>query len=198
MKALDDVLSSKALARLVVHFLVHPDERLHLRALQRHTGLGMRSLQRELRKLEDWGVVRREEEDGRVYHHPDFSHTRWEALRKVVRAFALPEELIDEALADLRKSIQCAFIYGSVARGEDRPDSDLDLFVVSDQVSRTELSRNLMDAAVAIGRTVNVDLHSPAELQAWSRTPSSYLRSVLSGDKRWVIGEGEEPTVPVS
>lgn len=191
-RSLHDILGSPALARLVIHFLVHPDERLHLRGLQRHTGLGNRSLQRELAKLEDWGTVEREEDDGRVYYVPDLGHPRWETLRSVVQNFARPEEVLDEALTDVRDQIHAAFIYGSVASGDERPDSDVDLFVVAEDLSRPDLTAQLMDAGFVMGREVNVDLHDSGELNEATRSLSSYLRSVMGGEKRWVVGEERE------
>lgn len=190
-RSLQDILGSPALVRLVIHFLVHPDHRLHLRELQRHTGLGHRSLQRELAKLEDWEMVNREEEDGRVYYVPNLGHPRWEALGSMVRSFAQPEEVLDEALTDVRDQIRAAFIYGSVATGNERPDSDLDLFVVAndDALSRSDLSGQLMDASFVLGREVNVNLYDSNELGEATRSPSTYLRSLLGGEKRWVIGE---------
>lgn len=191
-RSLHDILGSPALARLVIHYLVHPDERLHLRGLQRHTGLGHRSLQRELAKLKDWGMVEREEDDGRVYYVPDLGHPRWEALRSVIQNFARPEEILDEALTDIRDQIHAAFIYGSVASGDERPDSDVDLFVVAEDLSRSDLSAQLMDAGFVMGREVNVDLRDSGELNEATRSPSTYLRSVMGGEKRWVVGEERE------
>lgn len=190
-RSLEDLLGSPAQVRLVIHFLVHPDDRLHLRELQRHTGLGHRSLQRELAKLEDWGLVEREEEDRRVYYVPNLRHPRWKVLQGVVRGFARPEEVLGEALSDAGDQIEAAFIYGSVATGDERDDSDLDLFVVAgdDALSRSDLSGQLMDAGFVIGREVNVNLYYSSELDEAARSPSSYLRSVLGGEKRWVIGE---------
>lgn len=192
-RSLQDVLGSPALARLVIHFLVHPDERLHLRELQRHTGLGHRSLQRELAKLKDWGMVERREEDGRVYHVPDLGHPRWEALRSIVRHFARPEEVLGEALTDLQGKIRAAFIYGSMAAGKERPDSDLDLLVIADDLSRFDLGAQLMDAGSVIGREVNMDLYDSEQLEEAARSPSTYLSSVLEGEKRWVIREKNDP-----
>lgn len=197
-RSLQDFLGSPALVRLVIHFLVHLDERLHLRALMRHTGLGHRSLQRELGKLQDWEMVEREEDHGRVYYVPNLEHPRWDALRSVVRSFARPEEVLDEALTDLQDQIEAAFIHGSMATGEERPDSDLDFFVVAgdDALSRSDLSGQLMDASFVIGREVNVDLYDSNRLDEAIRSPSRYLRSVMEGEKRWVIGDEDDLPLP--
>jgi len=191
-RSVTDFLSSKALARLVAHFLVHPDQRKHLRALHRHTGLGMRSLRRELEKLEAHGLVeRRREDDGRLIYRPRLEHPGWKSLEDMVRTFALPEEVLDDALADLAPRIRAGFLYGSMARGDTRPDSDIDLFVVADSLERSELSKHLMDAGMTLGREVNAALYESEEFRQKSREPGPYLRSILAGPKIWLFGSEE-------
>lgn len=192
-RTLSDFLGSKALARLVTHFLVHPDEALHLRALQRHTDLGMRSLRRELAKLVAHGLlVGKREDDGRLIHRPKLEHEGWRALEAMVRAFGSPEEIMEDALADLAPRIRAGFIYGSTARGDVRPDSDLDLFLVAEGLERSELSGELMDAGMVLGREVNVRMQGPDEYRARRRASSPFLRDVLDGPKLWVVGSEEE------
>ncbi|MEW5918363.1 MAG: hypothetical protein AB1762_18315 [Gemmatimonadota bacterium] len=57
--ALSRAVASGALARLLTYFTVRIDDTPHLRALIRHTGLGARSLQTELARLEELGLLQR-------------------------------------------------------------------------------------------------------------------------------------------
>lgn len=75
------MLASPAFARLVLHFALHGDEPVHVRALQRSAGLSMSSLHRELRRLEGRGLVERVEQGGRVLYEAAPSHGGWTALR---------------------------------------------------------------------------------------------------------------------
>lgn len=190
--SVSDFLRSRALARLVVHFTVHPDQRKHFRALQRHTGLGIRSLRRELERLEAHGLVEAvREDDGRFIHHPKLEHPGWRPLESMVRAFAAPEEVLEDALADLATRIRAAFIFGSAARGDIRPDSDIDLFVVADDLDRAELSSHLMDAGMALGREVNATMNREEDFRRKAADGSSFLCDVLAGPKVWLVGSEE-------
>jgi len=58
-------VGSEARARLLAHFVARPESRLHVRALERDTGIGKRSLQKELARLVAMGLVRREHQGRR-------------------------------------------------------------------------------------------------------------------------------------
>ena len=45
---------------------------------------------------------------------------------------------LEEALAPFRDRIQVAFVYGSIAKGTDTAQSDIDLMVISDDLARCQ------------------------------------------------------------
>src|SRR5215213_3046362 len=81
---LSPFLGSEARARLLAHFVVHPESREHVRSLERHTGLGKRSLQVELARLETMGLVRREREGRRVLYVRSGYTPQWRAIESLV------------------------------------------------------------------------------------------------------------------
>jgi predicted nucleotidyltransferase len=183
-----DVLGSRALARLVLHFAVHPDARLHFRALQRHTGLGSRSLQSELRRLEEWGVLERIREGDTVIYQLQQRDPRWKALYTLVRSFADPTEVLTEALADV-SGVEAAFVFGSVARGEARPESDVDLFILGDGILSTDLGRATMSAELLLDREVDVKRFTRSKLKrVMEQGDSGFVSAALRGPKRWIAG----------
>jgi DNA-binding MarR family transcriptional regulator len=101
-----EVLASPAFARLLLHFALHGDEPQHVRALQRRSGLSMSSLSRELRRLEERGLVERGAEGSRVRYHAVATSTGWKVMRELIREFAHPAEVVEEALAGV-EGIEC-------------------------------------------------------------------------------------------
>ncbi len=185
---LASLLSSPAMARLVAHFVLHADQSMHFRALQRHTGVPNRSLQTELARLETLGVLTRQEEGRHVTFKAHTEAPLWSALREVVRHVADPAELLSDALAGA-PGIDAAFVYGSTARGNARPDSDVDLFVVGSLADTNELAARTMEVSALLQRDVNVSRYSPAELKQRLHVGSPFLERVLSAPKRWVVGD---------
>ncbi|MNE80118.1 Nucleotidyltransferase domain protein [compost metagenome] len=80
--------------------------------------------------------------------------------------------------------IDLAFVFGSVARGTERVDSDLDLMVVG-TMDVLELGSATQKISDAVGRTVDLNLHSPEE---WQRLQDDrVVRSILEGERILVI-----------
>jgi predicted nucleotidyltransferase len=187
-EGLKGVVGSRALAQLIVHFAVHPDEPMHFRALQRHTGLGNRSLQQQLEKLVGWGVVARDAERGAPRYRADSSSPRWASLRALVRSFADPAEVLSEALAGV-SGIDAAFVFGSSARGEARADSDVDLFILGDAISTATLGRATATAALLLNRELDVKRFTRAKLhRVLTSSDPGFAASALRGPKQWVVG----------
>jgi predicted nucleotidyltransferase len=87
--------------------------------------------------------------------------------------------------------IEAAFIFGSCARGDMHPDSDIDVFVLGDgmegEPARYALSAGTLEASGLLSREVN--LVSYTHDQFARRSTGGFLRSVLKGPKTWLLGE---------
>lgn len=187
---LREVLASPAFARLVLYFALHGDEPVHVRALQRHSGLSMSSLHRELQRLEVRGLVERMEDGGRVLYRTGETHDGWTGLRRVIRDFAHPAEVVEEAFAGV-EGIEAAFVFGSFARGDARADSDVDVLVVADAATQGRLGREAAEASVLLGRPVEVRSYTRDKLERQIDAGNAVLRRILTGPKRWIVG-GED------
>jgi predicted nucleotidyltransferase len=183
------VLASRALAYLILYFVVHPDATPHFRALQRATGISSRSLQHELARLQELGMLQSERDGRLVRFRRVADHPRWSALREMVREFAAPGAVLRIAIADV-PGIEAAFIYGSCARGEMDERSDIDVFLIGEGLEETEpelaLVAGTSEASVLLGHEVNVTRYTQQKLER--RRHGGFLRSVLAGPKEWLVG----------
>ncbi|HEV3052340.1 MAG TPA: nucleotidyltransferase domain-containing protein [Longimicrobium sp.] len=184
------MLASRALAYLILYFLVHPDAAPHFRALQRATGLASRSLQHELARLQQLGMLQ-SERDGRLMRYRRVAdYPRWSPFRELVRQFADPGPVLRIALADV-PGLEAAFIYGSCARGEMHPESDIDVFALGDTLkdvdTRLALTQRTVEASVLLDREVSVTRYTRNKLEA--RRTGGFLSSVLAGPKQWLVGD---------
>ena len=92
------------------------------------------------------------------------------------------------ALAPFADRIACAFVYGSVARREERATSDVDVMVVG-TVGLGDLAPALRKAEKRLGREVNVTNYSVDEFRKKVAGGDHFLTSVLKGSLQFVKGE---------
>lgn len=79
--------------------------------------------------------------------------------------------------------IEHAYLFGSRARGEARPDSDIDLLLVSSEFADmpvTEQWRILGKAALALMEPVEPLAYTPEEVQACMQREGSFIRHILT------------------
>jgi len=100
----------------------------------------------------------------------------------------LADVLLD-ALAPLSRRLKLALVFGSVARGDERSRSDVDLLLVG-SVSFADAVKALHPVQGRLGREINPVVMSAAEFRKKAAEP--FLRGVLAGQKLFLIGDEDE------
>jgi predicted nucleotidyltransferase len=189
--ALQSLLGSEALRRVVVHFAARPQLTLHFRELQRRLGLSRQSLKNALDTLEEIGLVSRSEQGQRV-HYRATEHPGWSTLRDLIRTFASPAEVVGDLFRGV-PGVLAVFVFGSAATGRMRDDSDVDVLFVGDAPNPGELGLVAMEAGMILGREIDLKQYTVDELQAeQARAGTSYVKRVLAGPTEWAVGSPEE------
>lgn len=181
-------LASTAMTRLLLYFAVHPDEALHVRELRRRTGLAMASLQNELRRLHGLGLLTRETQGRRIVYRLAGESPGWPPFRGLIRQFAAPVEVIREAFAGV-DGVEAAFVFGSEARGDTRPDSDIDLMVIGSEDVHAAVRDPLSEAESLLGRDVDVVAFTPELALDRARSGHAFFQRVLRDPRQWVAGD---------
>ncbi len=183
---LSGFLGSEARARLLAHFVARPESRLHVRALERDTGIGKRSLQKELARLVEMGLVRCEREGRRVLYVRSGYTPESRALEKLVATYAIP--LLLRAALVAVPGVEAAFIFGSLARGDARPDSDIDLLVYGNDIPDEAFGSALLDLGIVLEGRLDVKDYDRARFEHDNDFRVSFLPTALAGPKVWLIG----------
>lgn len=188
---LNSALFGKTRRAVLALLYSHPDEAFYLRQLIRAAGVGQGAVQREVKRLSDAGIVRRTVRGHQVYYQADPRCPVFRELKSLVVKTAGVGDVLRAALAPLAERIRVAFIYGSLARGEARRASDVDLLVVGN-VSFGNVVAALHVGQVALRREVNPTVYSPAEFQAKCAAHHHFLTTVLRNEKIFLIGDDRE------
>jgi predicted nucleotidyltransferase len=168
--------------------LTRPEKWWYLSELAEFLHTRPSSLQRELRSLEQSGILQQRRDGRRTYFRAETRSPIFRELRSIFeKTFGLVPTL-RQVLRPFGNKITCAFVYGSVARGEERATSDVDLMVIGN-LGLAQLSPVLRKAEKRLGREVNVTDYSIEEFREKAAEGDHFLTTVLKGSLQFVKGE---------
>jgi DNA-binding transcriptional ArsR family regulator len=191
MRKLIQALFSKPRAELLSTLVLHTDREWFLSDLAKHLRVSPSSLQRELARLTDAQIITRRADGKRVYYKVE---ERCPILPELQGLFLKTSGLVDviaDVLRPLRKRIQVAALFGSVARGEELAKSDVDLIIVGD-LGLSDLSPALKKAETKLRREVQVFVYTPEEFRHKFNRKEHFVTNVVGGPLLKIIGDINE------
>jgi predicted nucleotidyltransferase len=186
-----DVLLPKTRQGILAATLVQPEKAWYVSELARRMGVPSSSLQRELHDLSEAGILTIHRQGRMVYYQANTDSPVFPDLRGLLLKTAGLVDVLAQALKPLARKLQLAFVYGSIASGGEKSDSDIDLMVVGD-VSPEELALPLRHAREMLGREINPTVYTPAEFHKKRAANDHFLSQVLDKPKLFVLGNKDE------
>jgi len=188
---LSRTLFSKTRRAVLSLLYSHVDEAFYLRQIARAAGVGLGAVQRELKQLSDAGIIQRVVRGQQVYYQADPRCPVFAELKKLVVKTVGVGAALQAALVPLGDRINVAFIYGSIARSQERQNSDVDVLVVG-KVTFGEIVSSLKEAQKTIGREINPTVYPPAEFRSKLAAGHHFLNAVLKEPMLFLIGDKRE------
>lgn len=174
--------------KVLAVLLMRAGQSFHLRELARLTGIASPgSLKKELDQLVGAGLIRLERVGNQTLFSANEDHPVFAELQGLVRKTSGLVDVLSQALQPLVAQILVACVYGSVARGGDSAQSDVDVLLVGD-LSFADALLALHDCQALLGREVNPRVLSAAEWQTKKQAGNSFVQDVLSKPRLLVMG----------
>ena len=177
--------------------LLHPEDSTHVREIARAIGKAPGTLLRELNALAAAGVLVRKPLGNQVHFQANPACPIYEDLRNILKKTVGVADVLREALAPLGDRIRAAFVYGSVARGEERARSDLDVMVVG-EASFGDVVAALAPAQESLRREVNPNVYPALEFRKKLAAGNPFLKRVLAERKIFIVGGEADLGKPVA
>jgi uncharacterized protein len=173
---------SPTVAKVIAVLALHEEEEFGAEELSARVGVARPNVFQALRYLEMDGIVNRRAVGKKHLYRAAVDHPLYPELKGIaIKTFGGQEQVLRALREDPR--VLFAAIYGSVARGDENPRSDIDvLVVVADEDAEESDYRVASRLAVAshqIGRSVHSSIHSLREFHSLRRT-NDVMRSILS------------------
>lgn len=198
MKATDHRASAASLLfpasyrRLVLSLLLlRPERSLHVREIARLTRTTAGTLNKELMRLHEAGLLNRERVGNQVRYSANRSHQIYPELAGILRKTVGLADVLIEALTPLAGDVKVAFVFGSMARGSETTGSDVDLLIIGEADFGSVVDA-LHPAQQQLGREINPKVLSVPEWKAKLRSKDSFVSEIMAHPKIFLIGSDDE------
>jgi predicted nucleotidyltransferase len=189
MTELIDIVSSRVRAEVFRLLFDNEHRELHLREIARQSGLAIGTIQQEVKQLLGSGLILSRRDGNRLYFRANGTNPLFIEIRSLVaKTMGLIPELKNALVSE---DIRCAFVFGSVARHEAKPQSDVDLMIVG-RIGLRKLSGILERPSKIVGREINPHVLSVDEFSRLAKSKDHFVATVLRDKRLFVIGDEDE------
>jgi len=190
--SLSNALFSKVQQRVLALIFGHPERSFYTSEIVKTVQSGTGAVARELSRLERSGLVTVERIGNQKHYRAHKDAPIFEELRGLVSKTVGLAEPIRESLQPYAPAIKAAFIYGSVAKGMDTAWSDIDLMVIGEHLSYSDLYDAAQSAQDKLRRKVNPLFLSPRDWRRKAADKGSVISKIRGAPKIFIIGSEKD------
>ena len=191
MNTLEKIFSSKARANIFKILFGLQKNEIHLREIQRISGLTVETIRRELINLESLELINKRIDSNRNYYQANTGHPLYNEIHNIVLKTAGLKDVLKNALSSI--NIDFAFVFGSFASGKTNKDSDIDLFIIGETGLR-EISKLIKEPSVTLQREINPHTMTLKEFKSRIYNKDDFVLNLLDSPKLFIVGKESEFT----
>lgn len=191
MANLEDIITSKVRVKILDLFYSNLGEMYHVRGIVREVGEEINAVRRELERLENAGILKKEPRGNRIYYftRPDYP-LYGDILAIVSKSTGLGKLLIDSK-SKLGKPSYIMFSGKFVRRKPRKKEEEVDILVVG-EIVLPELASIIRSFETKLNREINYTVMSREELEFRKKRRDPFLQGILAGSRTMIIGDEEE------
>ena len=185
---LAELFGSRARAEVLRILFGLSGAEVYLSEIARRSGMAEQGVDEQLRIFCVLELVTSRPDGNRRYFRANTAHPFYSDLRSIVLKSSGLRDVLAAALTSPK--IEIAFVFGSIARREERAESDVDLMVIGD-LGHREAAPSLRPLSENLGREVNSCFFTRAEIARRVQIDEPFFTRVLSAPKLFVVGDDD-------
>lgn len=191
MADLNDIITSKVRIKILELFFGNPTEMYHVRGIVRETSEEINAVRRELLRLEEAGVIKKEARGNRIYYWVRDDYAMYgDLIAMVAKTTGLGAAMI----ANRTKIGKPNFVMfsGRFAMHKKRKkDDDVDILVVGD-ITLPEVATIIRMEESKRKHEINYTVMSREELGFRKQRRDPFLQGILAGSRVMIIGDQDD------
>ncbi len=173
-------------------FFQDPEKEYYLREIGKHLGQEPGFFQKCLENLVNEGILLDEYRANLRYFRLNKEYPLYEEIKKMVSK-TLGIEVRLKELADLLDNVECAFVFGSVAKNAENGMSDIDLMLIG-KVDQDKLIKKINELEDELGREINYHIYYKGEIVQKLNQKNDFIVKVFEEPKILLKGNPNEYT----
>ena len=186
-----DSLFTKTQQKVLGLLFANPDTSFYLNEIVRLADMGKGTIKRELERMTSSGLLTLKHIGNQNHYQANPESPIYNELVSISRKTFGLADIIRHAVQPMAKLIQSAFIYGSIAKGEDTARSDIDLMIIGDDIAYTDLMNLLIPIEKALQRPINPTIYTLEDFKNKLNEKNSFITRVLEQEKINIIGDAD-------
>lgn len=183
-----DALFSKVQQRVLGVLFTNPDKYFYTNEIIRLSNSGTGAVQRELVKLSTAQLVAIKKVGNQKLYQANRANPLFDELQSIIiKTFGMGD-ILRNTLETYASHIFIAFIYGSVAKHTDTAESDIDILIISDSLSYTELLPQIEKAEKKLSRPIHPTVYTIADWQRKLKQKNNFILQITNQPKIFLIG----------
>lgn len=191
MPLLSQFFPNQTLMDVFLYFVLNPKEDMYLAHIVESTGKALIQVQRTVKRLVDCGLVLKTTRHNKTYYKADTKHIAYDELRQLAIQAKIFSAPFETDLEQLRNKVDFAFVYGSVAKGSNTQESDIDLFFVG-TLNHDDIRSFIFKLGRELVQEVNVIILSPSKLEKLITDKDPFILNTMQSPKIWLFGDKSE------
>ncbi|MFT5226691.1 MAG: putative nucleotidyltransferase [Polaribacter sp.] len=197
LNTIGNALFTKTQQRVLTLLFRKPDKSFYTNEIVRLADMGRGTITRELAKLSSAGLLTVTRVGNQQHYQANNKCPIFRELTSIVRKTFGIVDVLANALSLIEQKIALAFVYGSIAKGEDTSTSDIDLMLVGKDLPYSDIIELLMPAEESLQRDINHTILSTEEFRTRVDEKRSFLMRVLEQPKLMIKGEINDIGQPI-
>ena len=186
--SLADALFTSTQQRVLALLFGQPNRSFFVTELVALADSGSGAVQRELAGLAQSGLVTVTKVGNQKHYQANHESPLFGELCSIITKTVGLQAPIQEALEPLADKISLALLYGSIAKQSDTATSDIDLLLVSDEMTLEAVYAELAPVEKLLDRSVNQTLYTSIEFEHRRKTKNPFLTRILKGPHIVLLG----------
>jgi predicted nucleotidyltransferase len=181
-----NVLFTKTQQKVLGLLYGQPYKSFYLNEIVRLSDIGRGTIKRELERMTASGIVIQKRIGNQNHYQANDSCPVYQELLGIVRKTFGIADVIKTALTPIFERIIFAYIYGSIAKSEDSSKSDIDLLVISDKLTYSEVMERLIEVEGSLGRVVNPTIYDLKQIKQKLKQDNAFVARIIEQPKIWI------------